>query len=226
MKKRYGTGYSIDLISDAEKVDTLKEKIEDIIPDAILETEASGTLTYSLPNVISRNAIKLFQYVESQVKEQEPLIRDWLISHTTLDEVFLRITHGKDGKVENKLQNAQEGQLNILIEGDDDPLGFVDVDFETLVADLRNSIRRELRNAPKEFVFLSNNVEMSERQERIKLAHVYLPLMVIRRLDSRDNYQTPIRSDDNREDLLSIINQLREENRELKELLMKNRKED
>lgn len=103
-----------------------------------------------------------------------------MVSHTTLEEVFLRITHGKaDGEIENDTkQISGQQQLNIVIEGQDEPCGFVIIDSETSLADARN-LMRSIPEIPKEYKFVSNGIPVSIAQEQHLFASNYLPLIVI-----------------------------------------------
>jgi len=71
-------------------------------------------------------------------------------------------------------------QLNVALSGvDSDPIGFVQIDAVTDLAQLRGIIRRDLPDSPGSFRFLSNGVQVSESQEERLTAADFMPLIVI-----------------------------------------------
>eukprot|EP00817_Percolomonadidae_sp_ATCC50343_P007809 CAMPEP_0117433928 /NCGR_PEP_ID=MMETSP0758-20121206/13219_1 /TAXON_ID=63605 /ORGANISM="Percolomonas cosmopolitus, Strain AE-1 (ATCC 50343)" /LENGTH=583 /DNA_ID=CAMNT_0005224941 /DNA_START=1208 /DNA_END=2956 /DNA_ORIENTATION=+ len=187
LKQRYGAGYSIDMIT--KKPNELKEKVSTICPKANMETEASGILTYSLKQANRKHILDLLKYLEAEASlaksnREKVLVQDFLMSYTTLSEVFLRITHGGNMDADNFADQganaAHNGQLNVLIENQSEALGFIEVDSQTTLDGVRQLISRYIDDVPPYYCFLSKGVRLPFRYEPAKFAMDFLPLIVLR----------------------------------------------
>ncbi|GAM21697.1 hypothetical protein SAMD00019534_048720 [Acytostelium subglobosum LB1] len=95
LKHRFGEGYSINVIAKKpELLPEVKSLIANLLPDSKLLNEAADFMNFGFsldtdPNLV----INFFKTLEriSKDKENSP-IRDWGVSHTTLDDVFLQVT--------------------------------------------------------------------------------------------------------------------------------------
>ncbi|KAE8301880.1 ATP-binding cassette protein 5 [Giardia duodenalis] len=88
LKKKYGTGYRLDM--DVDEGDVLRvrdELINTYYPQAVLVGKAGGHLTLAVPKTSDSQAMCTFL----QKIEGSAFIREWSIRQTTLEEVFLSI---------------------------------------------------------------------------------------------------------------------------------------
>lgn len=100
LKNNYGDGYRITTIT--ENPEKLTEVLKDEFPAAKIIDSSGGSLVISIP--LDRvDQIELFFRTmegleEGSVRRVKKLIKDWGLSNTTLEEVFMRVT-GKKEKV-------------------------------------------------------------------------------------------------------------------------------
>jgi len=184
LKKKYGAGHHVNILCDDEKVDMVKENILKLLPDSTLDHESAGSLSYSIP--LSR--LKLFQqflsYLEdhSRLEDEKPngenFIRDWSISQTTLEEVFMRLTHGDSHTFsEKELSLTITYSLEIMaIDGSN--LGVVKIDDDCSLADLREIIIEDIEIPSNEFYFFHDSI-IPQHQERSIPAVKYIPQLTI-----------------------------------------------
>lgn len=95
LKAKYGAGYQVKLVcKGAEAEGLVKQKVVDIVPGAKLIDSSAGNMTYSVaPRQLERMPA-LFRWIESLPQNGDgALLEDWGISHTTLEEVFLKLAH-------------------------------------------------------------------------------------------------------------------------------------
>lgn len=173
--QRFGKGHQINLITKISKNEEVKSFMGEILPDATLEVDTGARLTYSLASSRSRLLPDFCKLMESP--EYAVLLEDWGISQTTLEQVFLRLTHG--GGNQDGLHNAAALQLNVAIEGSDDVLGFVAILPATTLDETRE-LMLENENFPKDFTFLINRAPVTRAQERTTSAYRSLPTIEIR----------------------------------------------
>ena len=88
LKTKYGAGYRISIITNESDSATIKSKVESIISNAILEDDAAGALIYQCPSTSIESIPKLVDWVE---RNEGGLIKNWGISQSTLEEVFLKL---------------------------------------------------------------------------------------------------------------------------------------
>ena len=89
LKGRYGDGYRINLVVLPEDVHPLKQFVSQYLPNSELLSESAGNLTFKISLEHVSELSTLCQKIE---EKQGPKITDWGISHTTLEDVFLRVT--------------------------------------------------------------------------------------------------------------------------------------
>eukprot|EP01017_Pseudomicrothorax_dubius_P010676 TRINITY_DN13843_c0_g1_i1.p1 TRINITY_DN13843_c0_g1~~TRINITY_DN13843_c0_g1_i1.p1 ORF type:complete len:246 (+),score=52.73 TRINITY_DN13843_c0_g1_i1:60-740(+) len=97
LKNHFGEGYRLSLIIDPECVLLAKKKIADLIPTSKVLDEKAGSLILSIPVVDVASLKPFFRAMEGKDSGREwlelkSLIKEWGLSHTTLEEVFLRVT--------------------------------------------------------------------------------------------------------------------------------------
>lgn len=221
LKNRYGGGFSVQVVSN--RADDLKQRITEIAPEVEVESESHGNIYFDVPPIASPTIIKFFKFLEQQAKDAKEshgdlsniLVKDFDLSQTSLEQIFLQLTHGgKRTFSRRNNQNSEDGQkqLNIAIEGQDDCIGFVDINPSMTIETLRRHIVAQISNAPKSFVFLSNGIPLGSSQEATKYANQFLPLLVIRPLDrTQDASQSSGASQDS-----SLVDSLQKENQQLR----------
>eukprot|EP00761_Pharyngomonas_kirbyi_P004790 gb/GECH01004795.1/.p1 GENE.gb/GECH01004795.1/~~gb/GECH01004795.1/.p1 ORF type:complete len:886 (+),score=205.13 gb/GECH01004795.1/:1-2658(+) len=104
LKNKFGVGYHITLVTDPDCSAELKEFVSQALPDAQLSGDNSGSLQYTVPHPSLAQLGPFLRRVEkiASSKQSPPnsdsehdknyKIKDWGVSHTTLEEVFIRIT--------------------------------------------------------------------------------------------------------------------------------------
>jgi ABC-type multidrug transport system ATPase subunit len=90
LKREHGTGYYLNVICDSAA--TVKQCIAELIPRARITTENAGNIVFNIPMTHVQSLQKFFALLREK-NEVTALIRDWSVSYTTLEEVFLRVTH-------------------------------------------------------------------------------------------------------------------------------------
>jgi hypothetical protein len=210
LKQRFGAGYHLSLNTDDSRADELKNQVGSFLPEAHLDAENSGQLSYSLPRVRVQQLTKFFKWLESVSAKRGPqgeilaesldaLVKDFGLSQTTLEEVFIRLTHGDAVLRQMMLGNSGGGanasaeveeihgdralkqmQLNVALDGGDEAMGFVNVDVETDLTAVRRLIAAQLSNAPSNFTFMSQGISIDPSQEGRMYAVEFLPMIVIK----------------------------------------------
>jgi len=88
LKNKYGEGYSLKVNFDEHNESQVKDYISHIIPSAKLTEEMPGNLTYQ----ISSQSFVMSELLNNFIgANKNDLIKDWGISQTTLEDVFLNI---------------------------------------------------------------------------------------------------------------------------------------
>ena len=94
LKEKFGDGYTIKVVAPMESAVLLQQKFAEVLPEARLTDSNAGNMTYVLPDAETiAKAPKLISLIESvQAGEVAGLsLTDWGISHTTLEDVFLKL---------------------------------------------------------------------------------------------------------------------------------------
>jgi len=87
LKSQYGEGYSLKVNFDPERSEELKEYIQSIAPSSHIVDSLPGNYTYQIPAKDFKMSVILSDLIQNKNK----LIKDWGISQTTLEDVFLNI---------------------------------------------------------------------------------------------------------------------------------------
>lgn len=66
----------------------IKKSITDLVPGANLEDDSAGALIYQFPPSSTTSIPKVVQWLESS---RGALVKNWGISQSTLEEVFLKL---------------------------------------------------------------------------------------------------------------------------------------
>lgn len=196
--QRHGKGHQINVICKISKSDEVKGLMAEKLPDAQLEVDTGARLTYSLAASKSRYLPEFCQFMEDQhsqamkqtmaIAEDQSLIEDWGISQTTLEQVFLKLTHG-GGNTEG-LSSATSMQLNVALKDSDDVLGFVAIQPHTTLDEVRE-LMLENSAFPTDYTFLLNNAPVTRSQERSTTAYRALPSIDIQAGQSSTSVSHP-----------------------------------
>ena len=83
LKSRYGKGYHLGVLCSPDSVASLSVDVEGM--GGVVEHTAAGSITISIAD--PSHVVPLCRFLESS-----PLVSDFTLAHTTLEEVFLRAT--------------------------------------------------------------------------------------------------------------------------------------
>ena len=107
LKDRFGEGYQLRLVTTPTCRDTMKARVALIAPAATLEEDNAGSLGYSIKanegqddDAASVVLPKLLEFIESikRGEQGELELVDWGVSHTTLEDVFLKLAKQGGGQ--------------------------------------------------------------------------------------------------------------------------------
>ena len=112
LKNKFGSGYSISMMCMEKDTDKVIELVNHHLPGAETLANAAGALTFGLPKRVTPLIPGFFKYIEAEAEKhgKDALVKEWSISNTTLEEVFLRLV-------------AQTKQVNANTGGNTDGLG-------------------------------------------------------------------------------------------------------
>ena len=88
LKNKFGEGYSLKINFDQDKADEVAAYVKQISPQAELAESFPGNSTYEIPKQDFEMSVLLERLMDPQ---STALIRDWGLSQTTLEDVFLNI---------------------------------------------------------------------------------------------------------------------------------------
>jgi ABC-type multidrug transport system ATPase subunit len=103
LKNRFGDGYRISITTKDPQMTS--NKLQDLLPRARFLDESAGSLVYSVPFECVREIGMLVEELEENRKDWVE-VDDWSISHTTLEEVFMRVTGKKESRREEMQANS------------------------------------------------------------------------------------------------------------------------
>ena len=112
LKNKFGSGYSISMMCMEKDTDKVIQLVNHHLPGAETLANAAGALTFGLPKRVTPLIPGFFKYIEAEAEKhgKDALVKEWSISNTTLEEVFLRLV-------------AQTKQVNANTGGNTDGLG-------------------------------------------------------------------------------------------------------
>lgn len=102
LKRTYGKGHTISLLSEVDDAPRVEQLVKSCIPSAEILGTAAGNTSVS----IQRSAVQGIPRLFNSLMAEDGLIKEWGLSDTTLEEVFLRLA-------------AQNREVNAEIEGQD-----------------------------------------------------------------------------------------------------------
>ena len=187
LRQRYGSGYRISAIVKPEASKDIKEGVKKIISHAKVESESAGNIVFNITASESNLVAEVLRLMEKN-SGADGAVKDWGLMQTTLDEIFLRVVHGTQDEDDiAKHESGEEVQINIVLQGSSDPIGFIrSVPTETL-SETREKIAQVVEGAPKKFHFLWNKAPISKAQERSTYAVDLAPVIVLRPDDDEDD---------------------------------------
>lgn len=111
LKNRFGKGYQVALMSTPDDADQLVGVVKQMLPGVDIISNSAGYITIGIPKGVAAFIPRFFKYLET---EGSHMVKEWGISNTTLEEVFLRLA------VQNKEVNStgiqsEEGAADRLI---------------------------------------------------------------------------------------------------------------
>jgi hypothetical protein len=102
LKTEYGSGYSLSVVTDTGNVDRVKTLAREMMPKIELVNEAAGSLAFGLHNS-ELSAVPEF----TRTLQNEEILREWNISQSTIEEVFLRLA-SQSTELQNRRQEMSE----------------------------------------------------------------------------------------------------------------------
>jgi ABC-type multidrug transport system ATPase subunit len=117
LKSKFGDGYSISVFTQLDHVPTLLSAMHSASPSTSLKTNAGGNLIWQLPFDRQSELGSIFKLIE---RESGKTIQDWSIGHTSLEDVYLKITKESNfgfeaGMASNIQQRQAQDQHNSQI---------------------------------------------------------------------------------------------------------------
>lgn len=88
LKSKFGAGYRISLVTEASQTEAIKYFVLNKVNGSSVEDDSAGALTFRVPYLAMIALPELFQILEEKAL---PGVREWGISQSTLEEVFLKI---------------------------------------------------------------------------------------------------------------------------------------
>ena len=86
LKAEHGSGYTLSVLTNTDKVGHVRDLAKQAIPDVYLISNSAGSIKIGIPQESLDNVPKLTQDLQA-----EDLIREWSVSQSTLEEVFLQL---------------------------------------------------------------------------------------------------------------------------------------
>ncbi|KAK3267400.1 hypothetical protein CYMTET_24039 [Cymbomonas tetramitiformis] len=116
LKARYGKGYQVTLLSEEGDMEEVHRGVGHVLPGAELISASAGASTFGLPTRNMRYLPRLFTALASSSAESGSadrptgfpahLIKEWAISNSTLEEVFMRLVTQFKGVNQTPLEAA------------------------------------------------------------------------------------------------------------------------
>lgn len=135
LKNTFGDGYRITLVCNSGSEERIVELMDFIAPSNRLVDESGGSMVFSVPIANIHEVSPLFKLIEQDdgycseeegssldersksdnpyILELKALLKDCGISHSTLEEVFMKVTGKKVSKMVQAI-NEEEARRNAL----------------------------------------------------------------------------------------------------------------
>lgn len=92
LKTKFGDGYRINIATKIETVTDVRNCVNQYLPNASLIAESGGSLVFGVNTDDYKTLVPFFRFLEDEEKKPNSIIRDWGISQTSLEDVFLKVT--------------------------------------------------------------------------------------------------------------------------------------
>eukprot|EP00357_Protocruzia_adherens_P001361 CAMPEP_0115019368 /NCGR_PEP_ID=MMETSP0216-20121206/29400_1 /TAXON_ID=223996 /ORGANISM="Protocruzia adherens, Strain Boccale" /LENGTH=942 /DNA_ID=CAMNT_0002390821 /DNA_START=13 /DNA_END=2841 /DNA_ORIENTATION=- len=100
LKNSYGDGYRLTVVTDPDKSTQALDLLQHLIPEIQLVDESAGSLVLNVPlNRIQQMSLFFKMQEQPEQCRKDPklsvlmdIVKDWGLSHTTLEEVFMKVT--------------------------------------------------------------------------------------------------------------------------------------
>lgn len=109
LKKQYGDGYTLTLVSHPGRSEEVQTLIQGNLPaDARSVSENAGSFIYQVPKESVEELGPFLEKLENESRTQGSALKDWGIAHTTLEQVYLVVTKMAEEKKKQKTQQDTE----------------------------------------------------------------------------------------------------------------------
>ena len=102
LKRTFGKGHTITLVSEPQQASRVADIVSRQLPSAEIMNSNAGSTSISLPKTAMKGLPRLF----AALMAEGSLIKEWSVSNTTLEEVFMRLA------AQNETNAAVEGLAN------------------------------------------------------------------------------------------------------------------
>jgi len=92
LKNKFGLGYRLNITVPMERSQELKGLVQHMIPGAELIAESGGFFVYGIQTQNIPLTVPFFKLIEDNKSDPNFIVKDWGMSQTTLEEVFLKVT--------------------------------------------------------------------------------------------------------------------------------------
>jgi hypothetical protein len=181
LKHKYGAGYRISVVAKRQELaPQIIEEFASRAPDVVMTRNDAGNLLFRTPRQ-SQALSGLLQYLEGSDIEGSPsgqLIREWGVSHTSLEDVFLEITKRHNFVYTNEDDESPDAD----IEG---PAGSINQENTSLLRP--GSVPMPLNSVsssaePTSYPYralLRKNVTIQSRQKGTNCCQIFTPILVM-----------------------------------------------
>jgi len=92
LKNKFGLGYRLNLTTIPGGESYIRDIVSKMIPNAVLIAETGVNFVFGVQTKDIGYLVPFFKYIEDNIKTENFFIKDWGMSQTTLEEVFLKVT--------------------------------------------------------------------------------------------------------------------------------------
>lgn len=118
LKNRFGRGYQVTLMTDGpSEADRLVSMVTQMLPGADIISNSAGYVVVGIPKGVASFIPRFFKHLET---DGSGLVKEWGISNTTLEEVFLRLAVQNKEVNSNGVQSAEGQSERLIVEPVDD----------------------------------------------------------------------------------------------------------
>ena len=118
IKSMYGSGYNLLLVANVGQEKSVISLVRNYVPDCKLVSQGAGNYIFNVPKESITELGQLISYIEELTAKKdntEVLLKDWGISQTTLEEVYLKVTK----KSEFGYKTSEGSQANLSEMGEE-----------------------------------------------------------------------------------------------------------